>query len=164
MEADLAVSAAVGVVVGGTLLMLLHRFPGEPFKYDASGDDQIERKARESEAADSIEKKKEYSVNEVLEKMTEEDVIKKTTKLRKVLGIDEEVVRKAVRKTKDEARTGVSPGDNNHIVRITDWAVFLTLIFAGLYFINLSTNGQVYRVFHGLFPAEFDTLKLPRPT
>jgi hypothetical protein len=162
---DLAWSAAVGLAAGGALLFFLQKFPGKPFKYGASDDDssseRIDPNANDEQV---IGKKKEYSVNEVLETMTEEDVIKKTTKLRKVLGIDEEVVRKAVRKTKDEARSGNSPGDDNHIVKIADWVVFLILVAAALYFLDISTNGQVYRVFHGLFPAEFATLKLPRPT
>jgi Fe2+ transport system protein B len=157
---DLVVSSVVGLVVGVALLVLLQRYPGKPFRYDNMKEDERE----ENETPTTTEKKKEYSVNEVLEEMTEESVIKKTSKLRKVLGIDEEVIRKAVRKTKEEARTGTVAGDEVNVMRIIDWVVFLILIFGALYFVNIGTNGQVYRVFHGLFPSEFETMKLPRPT
>jgi Fe2+ transport system protein B len=165
---DLVISSFFGLAVGGTLLALLQRYPGKPFRYDNMSEEEAKKTEDENETAtessEGSKKKKEYSVNEALEAMTEESVIKKTTKLRKVLGIDEEIIRKAVRKTKEEARTGAMVGDEVSIMRITDWVVFLVIIFGALYFVNVVSNGQVYRVFHGLFPAEFETLNLPRPT
>ena len=170
---DLFVSSLIGLIIGGGLLIFLQKYPGKPFKYEINEDEEErneeteEKNKRNKRIQQEQERKDErdnYTVSEVLDTISEDSIVKKTIRLRKTFGIDEEVVRKAVRKTKEESKLGINSDDEINYLKVFDWLFFLIVIGCALYFVNYATQGQVYRVLYGLFPDEFETLNFHRPT
>lgn len=176
---EILTSSLIGIIIGIGVLTILQKYPGEPFSYDINEEEENERKQKNKKKNIKKEKtdednyddnkleenkeEKEYSVNEVLENITEESILQKTVRFRKTFGIKEEVVREAVRKTKEESKSGIQVDDGISLIKAADWVIFFIVICCGLYILDIVTNGQVYGVLYGLFPNEFETLNLHRP-
>lgn len=81
-----------------------------------------------------------------------------------IFGINEDIIKKAVKKTKEEVKLGVNIDDGINLMKVTDWIIFLIVICFILYLFDYGTQGHVYRILYGLFPEEFETLNFKRPT
>jgi hypothetical protein len=182
---DLLMSALSGGLLCISIIVLLQYFPGEPFDYSTiendENEDNVITKSKSSltevtvtstestERSQVLEEEKndqsnrETTVKEVMEGITEEGVLKKTELIRKTFGISEEIIRTAVRKSKEDAMSGNVEEEVISYNGLLNMIVFCSAIYSILYLLNAATDGQVYRVFHGLFRTEFEALKMPLP-
>ena len=81
-------------------------------------------------------------------------VKRKLLKVQNLLGISENDIDKVIESPNDIDIDGLS------WIKILEWLIFIALIVAGGYFLNLSTNGEFGHILLGLFPREIETLNL----
>jgi len=138
---DLYISVILGFVLGITVIVVLHQYPGEPFDY--STDREINSNERESNEGEILGDKKEAEIS------TDQN-----EKLQNLLGISEAQVKSALKNSNKSSPDTINP------VKIIEWIIFLSLLFGAFYFSNIATNGDLGRVLAGLFPREFKALGL----
>mmetsp|Transcript_24441 Transcript_24441/g.35915 ORF Transcript_24441/g.35915 Transcript_24441/m.35915 type:complete len:163 (-) Transcript_24441:48-536(-) len=155
---DLLWSSIAGIVLGGGILIVLQKYPGEPFDYSSDFDKEEISLNKKTDTEEKV-----VSVKDVIDDITEESVLEKTQKLQKCLGISDDVIREAVRKTKADSKKGIDIDDGVNIYKAIDYFIYAAFICGMLYFANIMTGGQIYRVFHGIFRREFEALNLPTP-
>ena len=162
---DILWSAFTGLILGIAIIVALRYYPGEPFDYVTKDEKEDIATPVVSNETHGAERDEVVTVEQVLEGITEESVLEKTERARKTFGISEDTIRTAVRKTKEDAKNGVSLDDElfswSDILNVVVWCASL---FATLYLFNNVTNGEIYRIFHGLFRTEFEAMNMPLPS
>ena len=159
---DLLYSCAGGIFVAFGIIIFLSYNPGKPFDYSTGQYvDYPISSAESNKKQDSDGNKENGEMLRKLQNMSEEDLVKRTGSLQKFLGLSEDDVRKAVRKTKDSATSDANNSDNfTSWIKMLDWAVFLFAIVFIVFLINQQTNGDFARILAGIFPREFEALGL----
>lgn len=177
-EQELFGSAVLGAVFSLGVIYLLNKYPGRPFDYvNDRYIDSVSHKKKNDDAPDAYNhqfdadfgengiKNDEDSLNDVkkyVENIDEDNVVSRSRSIQKVLGISEEDVRDAVRKTKEDVRGGsLVESDGFTLSQLLDIIVIIGMIIACLYFVDMEAHGihgDLSRVLQALFPQEFETL------
>eukprot|EP01041_Mallomonas_annulata_P014719 gene14719-31291_t len=161
---DLIISSLIGLILAGGIIIFLSRNPGKPFDYSTGEyiDLYSTQNSEKSEGNENNENDVGLDLSESIQRISEEDLLKKTASLQKFLGLSEDDIRHAVRKTNKELDTGIIEQDNVSWSKIFDWILFIVALCIIGYFANKQTNGDIGRVLAGLFPREFETLGIKK--
>ena len=99
--------------------------------------------------------------------MNEEQILKKTEKMRKIFGASDEDTREAIRKAQDQQRRGLSAAEvemEEPFVKNAVWVLeklmLVACIMGGIWSLNIMTQGDVGRMIVGIFPREMELLGL----
>ena len=99
--------------------------------------------------------------------MNEEQILKKTEKMRKMFGATDEETREAIRKAKDQQRRGLSAAEVEmeepfikNVVWMLEKTMLVACIVGGIWSLNIMTGGDVGRMLLGIFPRELEMLGL----
>ena len=177
---EMVASALLGVVFSIGVVYFLHKYPGKPFDYATDryletaslkkkDDDVYETSNNDDMAATNYnhnsfnnQNNDDADVAKYIENMNEDDMVRSTKKMQNVFGISEDHVRKAVRQTKEDVRSGGSITDDKFSYsQILDMLVLGAVIAACVYFIDIEAHGvhgDISKVLHALFPLELGTL------
>eukprot|EP00607_Mallomonas_marina_P001062 CAMPEP_0182427644 /NCGR_PEP_ID=MMETSP1167-20130531/18942_1 /TAXON_ID=2988 /ORGANISM="Mallomonas Sp, Strain CCMP3275" /LENGTH=126 /DNA_ID=CAMNT_0024610025 /DNA_START=175 /DNA_END=552 /DNA_ORIENTATION=- len=108
---DLAVSAVIGVVLAISIIVFFSYYPGKAFDYSTG--EYIDLNPNSSQSSkekannnETDEDTTQLGFDASLEQLSEEDFLKKAGSLQKFLGLSEDDIRKAVRKTNKQISTG----------------------------------------------------------
>jgi Fe2+ transport system protein B len=158
MATDLVISSCLGAVFGLGIIFVFSKYPGKPFDYGADTE-LSDSEVRLSKKNDDYNNN-ESSANDIIKNINEDEFVNKTCKLRERMGISEEVVRKAVRKSKNDVLNKKNIEDQFDYYYLLEWIILIIAIFISIYAINHSTGGDLMDRLRGLFPLEFETLGL----
>ncbi|RQM28960.1 hypothetical protein B5M09_002313 [Aphanomyces astaci] len=143
-----AASIALGVGLGGLVILVLSYFPGEPFDYSIKQEDDAPASV-EDEAGDIMD---EIPVEKAASAL-------RVDKLQELLGLEESKIRDLVAQAKRDTLNGISPTPRVNYMARADRVVYFSFFMLMCYFAWRDYGLNVLDLVAYLFPTETATLR-----
>ena len=160
---DLIVSSGLGILLATFIIIYLSHNPGKPFNY-STGESICEddtSNGNKIKISDPGEIQNEDN-KESIPQLNEDNLVMKSAKIQKVLGLSEDDIRQAVRVTNLQLKSGKLEQDVFTFAKCFRWLIFIGISVGGMYTLNYYSQGDFARILSGLFPREFEALGLKK--
>ncbi|ETV87303.1 hypothetical protein H257_00929, partial [Aphanomyces astaci] len=161
-----AASIALGVGLGGLVILVLSYFPGEPFDYSIKQEDDAPASV-EDEAGDIMDEIPVPPTSSKTLHRRHQDAIEvekaasalRVDKLQELLGLEESKIRDLVAQAKRDTLNGISPTPRVNYMARADRVVYFSFFMLMCYFAWRDYGLNVLDLVAYLFPTETATLR-----